>query len=396
MAAGSPPARAPADNAASAPAPAEAPAGTGPSPIWPQELVRSLRRVQDRLAAGATEAFAAQRALSERIEREFAAADPSVWRDPRNARAAVTYFLSGGNPSVLRRMMGQQPPPAIDPRLLRGTLAYLEGREEEALRQLSDINARSLPASLGGQVALAQASLWVRKDPKRSTQLLDVARLLAPGTLVEEAALRRAIVVASQTGDAAAFEHASKQYLFRFRNSVYADNFRQRFASALSRMKFVNDPQQFHRLDEMLKMMEPSSRRDMELLLARSAVVQGKTAAAGLAAQRALAGMPDGSLEADRARLYRGASLAPSADTYGAALKDLKTVDRDRLAPADAALLDAASATASMVQRAVESVPPQTTSAQPAVLNKEEELPVLERARAALATADAILKGGPR
>ncbi|MEP9375407.1 chemotaxis protein MotC [Aquabacter sp. CN5-332] len=375
---------------------APAPAADGQSPLWPQELVRSLRRVQDRLAAGANDAFAAQRALSERIEREFAAADPSVWRDPRNARAAVTYFLSGGNPSVLRRLMGQQPPPSIDSRLLRGTLAYLEGREEEALRQLSDINPRSLPASLGGQVALAQAALWVRKDPKRSTMLLDVARLLAPGTLVEEAALRRAIVVASQSGDTEAFEHASKQYLFRFRNSVYADNFRQRFASALSRMNFVNDPQQFHRLDDMLKMMEPNSRRDMELLVARSAVVQGKTAAAGMAAQRVLAGTPDGSAEADRARLYRGASLAPSADTYGAALKDLKTVDRDRLGPADVALLDAASATASMVQRAAESAPPPPAPAQPVVLSKEEELPVLERARAALATADSVLKGGPR
>lgn len=372
---------------------ADAGAGNAASPVWPQELVRSLRRLQDRLAVGDVGALAGQRTLIERIEREFAAADPSLFKDPRNARAAVIFFLSGGTPTLLRKMMGQQPPMAVDQRLLRGTLAYLEGREDEALQQLSEIDARSLPANLGGQVALAQASVWVRKDPNRAQQLLETARLLAPGTLVEEAALRRAIMVASQLGDTSAFEHLSKQYLFRFRNSVYADNFRQRFASSISRMSFLNEPDQFHRLDGMLKLLEPATRRDMELLLARAAVVQGKTAAANIAAQRALSSVPSTSVDAERARLYRGAALAPSADTYSAALSDLKAVDRDRLAPADAALLDAAAATANMVQRAGENIARTVPPQRPVALPKEEELPVMDRARAALAAADAMLKG---
>ncbi|TCT07919.1 chemotaxis protein MotC [Aquabacter spiritensis] len=359
-------------------------------------MVRTLRRLQDQMAAGSTDALTAQRALITRIEQDFAAADPVVWQDPRNARAAVTYFLSGGNPATLRRMMGQQPPPALDSRLLRGALAYLEGREEEALRQLSEIDPRSLPSSLGGQVALAQAALWVRKDPKRAADLLDTARLLAPGTLVEEAALRRAILVASQAGDAQAFERLARQYLFRFRNSVYAGNFRQRFAAALSRMTFIGDPDQIHRLDDLLEPLEPESRRDLELLVARAAIVQGKTAAAGLAAERALSGTPRNSVDAERARLYRGASLAPNADTYGEALTDLRTVDRDRLVPADVALLDAASATANMVRQAAEGVALPPPAAGPVALAKDETLPVLDRARSAVEAADALLKGAQR
>ncbi|WP_164738520.1 hypothetical protein [Aquabacter cavernae] len=389
--------------------------GSRRAPLWPQDLVRALRRVQDSLAQGSADAMNVQRDLIARIEREFAAAEPSVWEDPHNARAIVTYFLSGGNPAVLRRIMDQQPGPAIDQRLLRGTLSYLEGREDEALRQLKDIDARSLPASLGGQVALAQAALVLRKEPAKAAHLLGVARVLAPGTLVEEAALRRAILVAAQMNDTAQFEYLSRQYLFRFRNSVYAGNFRQSFTNALNRMGYGNQPEQFQRLEQMMEMLEPERRRDMELTLARTAVVQGRTTAANFAAERALSAMPDGSVDAERARLYRGASLAPSAQTYGEALTELRAIDRDRLAPADAALLDAASATAENVKRATEnaaqpilaSAPagaaPQPASALPqrpqesaGPLTREEMLPVMDRARAALAEADASLKGSPR
>lgn len=372
--------------------------GSVRAPLWPQDLVRALRRAQDSMAQGSAPALEAQRTLIARIEQEFATADASTWQQPTNARAAVTYFLSGGNPAILRRMMDMQPPPAIDPRLLRGTLAYLEGREEESLRQLKDIDARALPPSLGGQVALAQAALHVRKDPAKSAQLLAVARLLAPGTLVEEAALRRAILIASQLGDAAQFEYLSKQYLFRFRNSVYAGNFRQRFAAALSRIGFGNDPAQFHRLDAMLDMLEPDSRREMELTVARAAVVQGLTTTANFAADRALAALPDGSEEAERARLYRGASLAANPNTYKEALTDLGAVDRDRLAPSDAALHAAASATAETVRRATDTQPVLAPKAAQAAgpLAKDEMLPVMDRARAAINNADAILKGTAR
>lgn len=384
------------------PAPAlgkvEASPGSVRAPLWPQDLVRALRRAQDSMAQGSAPALEAQRTLIARIEQEFATADASTWQDPHNARAAVTYFLSGGNPAILRRMMDMQPPPAVDPRLLRGTLAYLEGREEESLRQLKDIDARNLPPSLGGQVAMAQAALYVRKEPAKSAHLLAVARLLAPGTLVEEAALRRAILIASQMGDAAQFEYLSKQYLFRFRNSVYAGNFRQRFAAALSRIGFGNDPAQFRRLDAMLDMLEPDSRREMELTVARAAVVQGLTTTANFAADRALASLPDGSDEAERAKLYRGASMAANPNTYKEALNDLGAIDKDRLAPSDAALLAAASATAETVRRATESPPALAPKAAQTVgpLTKDEMLPVMDRARAAINNADAMLKGTAR
>ncbi|OYX14882.1 MAG: hypothetical protein B7Z15_02430 [Rhizobiales bacterium 32-66-8] len=362
----------------------------------PVRMVRSLQRLQDKIAVGVTDGLAMQRALIDEIDKAFAAAEPDTWQDPRSARALVIYTLSGGSPSVLRKIITQQPMPAIDERLLRGTLFYAEGREDDALKQLGEIDARTLPNSLGGQLALAQAALTVRRDPAKASALLDLARLLLPGTLVDEAALRRQILVAAQSGNLPQFERLSRQYLFRFRHSVYAGNFRQRFAAALTRMDFINDPAQFPRLDALLYTLEPEAKREVYLLVARAALTQGKMVAARLCAERVLALAPPASVDAERARLYASAAQAASSEGFAPALEALNTADRSRLAPSDRALLDAASTTADLVRTAAEPMPEPA----PAANTPPEEAPppaaIVAKARGKLDTIDALLKEAPR
>ena len=336
-----------------------------PRDTRPVDLLRRLQRLQDRLAAGTSEGLPAQRDLISQIDAAYAGFPQEIWQDERNGRALAVYFLSGGTPGVLRKILDREPAPSGDIRLLRGILAYAEGRGEEALRFLGEVDARTQPNALGGQIALAQAALVVRQDPAKASDLLDLARLLLPGTLVEEAALRRQILVESQSPDISRFQRLTRQYLFRFRHSVYAGNFRQRFAAALTRMPFVNDPAQFGRLEEMLKPIEPEGQRDIYLLIARAALTQGRTTAAALCAERALALAPPASVDAERARLYGAAAVAASAGGYAAALKTLAGLDRNRLDPSDIALLDAASEAARTVRDASR-VPVQQVSTAPA------------------------------
>lgn len=384
------------------PAQAAATEPAQPPTTLPEDLVRSLQRTQDRMAAGDTDALAIQRTLIARMERQFLAFDTSVWQDPNNARALVTFALSGGSPNTLRAILSRKPLPAIDERLLRGSLSYLEGREDEAMRQLGEIDARDLPGSLSGQVALAQAALWARKDPARSAILLGQARLTAPGTLVEEAALRREILVTAQAANIEKFEQLTSQYLNRFRHSVYAGNFRMRFAAALTRMDFINDPGQFHRLEDLLQPLEPESRREILLVVSQALISQGKTVGAALTAERVLEIAPIGSADADRARLYHGASQAASAENFAAALTELKSIDRARLNASDAELLNAALRTASSVQAADKvSNPPHpsqaASNALPAAAAERPEtpLPALAEAPSVLQEVDKILAGAP-
>lgn len=374
--------------------------------------VRELQRLQDRMAAGEPNALTAQNALIARIDQSFRAADSSAWNDPQNARALIVFALSGGGPGVLRAVLGQGASPAVDERLLRGTLAYLEGREPEALKQLGEIDARQLPDSLAGQVALAQAALWVRRDPPRASVLLGRARLLAPGTLVEEAALRREIFIAAQANELENFERLTSTYLARYRHSVYAGNFRLRFAAALTRMSFIDSADEFHRVHELLAPLEPESRREVALLIAQAALAQGKTTAAALASELVLKGTVFGSLESDRATLYRAAAIIAAPGRFDEASAALASVARERFGSEDTRLLGAALAVAASINDAVNvPVPP------PAGLGGEAGAPeaqgpvapetgqaggqdamppaVLASAQAALAAADKALGDAP-
>ncbi|MBS7537932.1 hypothetical protein [Ancylobacter lacus] len=357
--------------------PAETAAGETAVPPLPESsapalyiAVRQLQRLQDRIATGKTYAVDTQNELLAQIQRQFLKADPSAWQDPRNARALVIFALSGGNPRVLRAVLKQTPLPAIDERLLLGSLAFLEGRESDAIKLLGEIDVKKLPPSLAGHVALAQAALWVRRDPARAGNLLTEARLVAPGTLVEEGALRRQILVAAQANDVRTFERLSSAYLIRFRHSVYAGNFRQRFASAITRMNFVHEDDGMAHLEDLLGPLDVDSRLDIALMIAKASIVQGKTRTAQRVADRVTQEAVPGSLVADRARLYHGAALATSAEGFDQALAELGTIAVERLSRSDAALLAAAVASAETIRRAPEvsvvSPPPVAAPAAPA------------------------------
>jgi chemotaxis protein MotC len=370
-----------------------------PGPLRaPYELVRTLQSLQDQMAAGSTDALAAQRVLRVEIDRQFAAADPKVWQDHRNAEASVTYVLSGGTPTILARLAKLDPKPAVDPQLVAGVLAYVEGDQETAGRALSGISLADLPPSMSGQVALAQSALAVRADPQRAMRLLSMARLMAPGTLVEEAALRRQIYVADQLKATKDVESLARQYLDRFRHSVYAGNFRARFAAAISHMDFVDKEAEFPRLDDMLAMVEPDSRCQLYLTVALASVVKGRVTAGRLAAERALALADPDSASAARARLYHAAALVADAKSLDAALSDFGAIDSHLLTASDQSLYRVVDLTLQGVRSGTEvaSLPlQQVASLDKGDTEAGKPTPIMDKAQEALKAADAMLKASP-
>lgn len=370
-------------------------------PNAPFELVRTLQALQDQIAQGSIAAHSAQRTLLSHIDAHFLAAPAEVWQAERNARAAIVYVLSGGQPATVKRLLELQPPPKVDERLLRGALAYVEGREVEARRLLADVDARTLPPALGGQISLAQSALIVRESPAKALAHLDFARLLMPGTLVEEAALRREVFVVSQLGDTKRFEALSAQYLRRFRHSIYAGNFRQRFAVTLAQIDFVNDPAQFPRLGKMLAPLEPDSQRDVYLLLARTAVNEGKTNAAVLAAEKARELSAPGSLGEVQARLYMAAASVVTVKGFDKGVAELKKIDRSSLAPEDVTLLEAALSVAKTIRDWTPPTPASKAAAGvPATVadtvKAEAPSAAAARAKEMLDAVDQLLKRGAR
>ena len=327
-----------------------APAQTN-NPALPEPFVmmRTLQTLQEQIAHGNAAAQAAQPKLMAHIADVFLAAKPDVWHDVRNARAAALFLLSGGKPSVIRTVMAASSMPPETDRLLKGALAYGEGEDETARTLLGPIDPRSLPSTLGGHLALTEATLLSNEDEAKAGRLLDLARLLLPGTLVEEAALRRQIFLLANTSTVDRFAALSRQYVRRFGHSIYAINFRQRFTAAAIALGIGDDLGSFGKLEPVIAELQPDEQRGLYLAVARAAIVRGRTVAARFAAERAANLAKGQPVDAARSILY-GAASQVASDAPDKVVALLEGIDPTRLSASDAALREAALAVARSVR----------------------------------------------
>jgi chemotaxis protein MotC len=359
----------------------------------PYQLVRSLQAVQDGIARGDAAAHSRHPALIRQIGEKFLAADPGVWSNPQNGQALVVYLLSGGAPQIVRKLPRDRL--SVDERLFNGALAYVEGRQDEAREILKDVKPRAVPPSISGHIALVLGALLATSDAPAAIKRLDEARLLLPGTLVEEAALRREILLVGQAEDFDKFEYLTLVYVRRYGDSVYSGDFWQRFSSALTRSSLALDERRFARLSVLLEQIDRASRLKLYLGIARTALLRGRLAVVKLAGEQALPLSPDDHADSERAHLLRGAARALT-DDYDGGLAELKAVDTSKLPERDVPLLNATlqmmfdirkPTTGSPSELAAENPPPT-----PARLDLALSAELLARAQKHLGELDLIAK----
>ena len=173
------------------------------------DMTDELQRIQTRIAHGDKAAYAAQIGQLKAIGAAIAAARPETWRDKREADSLVVVRPER---RLARRSRAARSKATLcielERALARGAVAYITSHEADALTLLSAIDPAGLDARLAGQVAFARSVLETERDPKAAVSLLDWARLLAPGGLVEEAALRREIALLAEARDAPAGRQA--------------------------------------------------------------------------------------------------------------------------------------------------------------------------------------------
>lgn len=354
-------------------------------PRQPFELTRSLQALQDQIALGSHAASTAQRALLIHMGEEFHAAPPALWSNPANARAAIVYVLSGGRPQFLRKLIFDDALPQAEAELARGALAYASAQREEAWAILGKVDARTLPPSLGAHVALVQATLTMQTDPQGAAEFLESARLLAPGTLVEDAALRRQLSVASELSDADGFMFLSRQYIRRFPRSVYAQNFVRAFPELWADLGLPGNRESFDKLVATVAELNIETRRDLYLALAHGRLVAGQIEFARFAAAEAANLAESGSTGELRAALY-GAAAEIAGGDVAQAFERLRAIDPLSLSEMDAELQAAALAVAGEVLGA-----PEPTALAQADGDLEASA-ALARGLDAIASADALLR----
>ena len=363
----------------------------------PYELVRSLQSIQDQIVRGNARAHSYQRVLMGQISERFAGMNAERWKEPRNARAAIVYLLSGGNPAVLTQLVDNAGQAGLDERLAKGAMAFAQGQKEEAAKLLHALDARTLDSGIAGYVAFAQAELAADKEPARAIAYLDDARLLAPGTLIEEAAFRRQIKLVEDSGDTDRQDTLSTQYMRRFPNSLYATAFRQQFAIQIAANADAGQPERLARVEATLAGLAATERRQVYLVIAKSALDKGKVGMARFGAEKASGLAEAGSADFSRSRVLLAATLIVT-DRHDEGVEILASLDRSTLADEETALLDAALAVAGQVRRSIADFagtgpPPGVESAKGPGWEAQATSDMRAKAKNALAQVDQLLSG---
>ncbi|MGJ0509983.1 MAG: hypothetical protein ACR652_23215 [Methylocystis sp.] len=137
-----------------------------------------------------------------------------------------------------------------------------------------NFDARHLPPMLGGHLALVQGSAVIGENPARAIALFDLARLLMPGSLVEEAALRREIAILDPVRDVSKLALLSARYVSKYAASPYARNFWD-----VLRRATIGDPDflpRAPRFEPIFAKGPAAERVGFGLAVARMAILAGK------------------------------------------------------------------------------------------------------------------------
>jgi chemotaxis protein MotC len=370
------------------PAAAQSPAAPEKQPF---ELVRELQSFQDDAVLKSKDARAKQTDLIAKVAAQLGQFPASAWVDPRNARAAVIYVLSGGDPRVLSKLQGSGAPLGIDDRLVKGALAYGERRDTEATQLLDGIDLDLLDRSVGGHVALVRALLLAKSDPRKAIALLDRARIIAPGTIIEEAALRRQAILAAKVGDLDAFEALSSQYFRRFANSIFERSFERQFAEEVVSKGYAADAQRLPKLEKVLRGLSQAQRRETCLSIAEEGIAVADVEIVRFAARLAAMDAKAPPLDAMRMLLFEAAAVIVTPD-YDQGRTALRLIDKSKLSAREEALLYAAVAVADEISRPP--LPPQGAEQAQAEAGEQGDSAsssALSNAQNAIARVDGLL-----
>jgi chemotaxis protein MotC len=307
--------------------------------LQPYQLVRSLQFVQDSVVQGDHSAMEMQRYLLGVIDERLRKADQSVFDNPRNVDAALVYAMSGGNPETLDLLATKDKFGNFDNEITTVLRAYLDGTAVRTQTSLEDILKIHTDTRVGPYLALIAANVKAGLNEDGALEMFDAARLGAPGTIIEESALRRSLFVATKKGRIDKAIDYAILYARRFINSPYAGQ----YADQLVELGTDNIEQLgTDRLQQILAFMDQKRQREVYLRISRKAAIGGQTELALLAAEEAKKlSDPSDPAPAALAGLYSGLASVPSDDVVEVD-RSLDELEKLPLSPRDAALRDAA------------------------------------------------------
>lgn len=348
--------------------------------------IRQLARLQDAAAQGEADSLDRQRRLLSDLTKRLSGRPVAVEPSRRGSDAMLIYVLSGGSPQLAEEFAGDARLTPRDSLLLNGAARFMRGDLAEARKYLDPLEAVDFGPAVMGRVALVKAMLLANGDAGK-LELLAMAAAAMPGTLVEEAALRRAVYTAGEHGDVAAAMAFARRYSRRFGKSLFAPEFVSQLLGIVARREKGGPGTYLADLRTVLSALPPTQRQKSYFALIRLAIGAGDARLVLWAARSARMISPAMSPQQSRLDVYEFAYsgvLEPGAIPTGVqkSLRPAALSDDEKL------LLLAAES----VFRDIHRSPGTQVSAASDSMAGEFERDLQVKARPALEAADALLQ----
>lgn len=290
-------------------------------------LLQALHNVQDDIARGDLSALPVQTELIERLRDTLGnplnkSRDTAEWET-----VAVGYALDGAKPNMVRRLLGTIGDESSLHQLALAVNEYSINNMKEAALAFDAVDLNALDPRLAPYVALAMGTANLESDVKKAIRSFEQAILLAPGTLIEEVALRRLAILSVTVHDAALFKRSTNLYVRRYSASPFA----AQFQSVLVEGILLLDDQNARDLADLIG-SQPSPKRTLILLsFSEKFAVNGKLEIVKYISEKYFSGriVKDDAI-ADRVALYK--TISDSKTRADVHLQDtLRAIDTNFL-----------------------------------------------------------------
>ncbi len=304
----------------------------------PYKLMRMLDRIEDEIIRGDQAAIVKRGEVLNRLAKAFDQLGSEGLSNTRTQIAAIVFVLSGGQPIILRNILAQVEEDSDLGPVMRAIVFSFSGRVKQALKELDEVKLRSLPGEMAGRVAMFKATLVSRTAPERAINLLDEARLLGRGSIIEQDALRAQSVLLKHTGGYKRFLGVMRRYVTKFAVSAYDPKHNGRLIEILVTFDYKTEKTSLTDLEGVLATFVPRRRKEVRISAAQVALRKGNLWLAQGLASNALKAPKQANFPRTQLKLYLLASDVVLNDTKKA-MADLRTIDANQLTLSDRLLL---------------------------------------------------------
>lgn len=312
------------------------------------KLVRDFMRQGDAALSGQPKAIQDRQALAKRVAEVLAAQPASTWATEEGAMELMRFVLLGGSPQVLKRILDAGGLPQKFEQAANGIVAFSERQLDDAREFLTEDSGEPLPVEIEDALALIKGALLSAKDPERAIGYLRRTLLAAPGTALEEAALRQYAVILIRQGRIDQGIEKLQVYVRRYPHSIYWSQFCSVAATVLAEStKF--DPAELAAIEEGAASSTGRDKlREFAVVVGKQLVLHGSFERASVVLKSVVGNLEPTSHLWPIAKRYLGLAEAVGSEPR-MALNNLQAIDLTQLPADERALVQAGISIASDV-----------------------------------------------